>query len=464
MVAVAAVGFSSCAASVDFDRVWAASDDLRIFSSPRIVDLNGDSVDDVVIGHGKEALPRAGFVTAHDGTSGEVLWRVETDDDMVGSAALALLSEDDVPDVVIGGRNGQLHAIDGRVGTVLWSFAEKPIEGQERWLNFYTPQFLADVDGDGVPDLLVANGGDSGLPAFYPRPPGHLLVVSGLTGSLIAAAPMPDSAETYVSALSYRRASDGVDMVVFGSGGETQSGSLWVIELASVLAGDLSQASQVVSPLADRGMVAPPSLADLTNDGTDDIVVATFDGRLIALDGESLAILWSTSVSDAETWASPAIGWFDDDPVPDVFAAYSIGRLPEYRESVLMAVSGATGEQLWAQSYDQPIVNSPLAVDLSGDGLDEVIITLSPLFEGDQVVFVVEPGAGRTQEILRREARSFGTGLVGDLDRDGILDYIGSSFDGDGSILERRNLGVAAADPPSWGAYLGTGYGGRFNS
>ncbi|MBT8199025.1 MAG: PQQ-like beta-propeller repeat protein [Acidimicrobiia bacterium] len=451
-----------CSAGVSFDSTWEAVDDHRIFSSIRATDLNGDGIRDVVVGHGKETLPKEGFVTARDGASGALLWRIETGDEMVGSAALGHLTDDDAADIVIGGRDGELYAIDGTAGRLLWEFnADVPV-GQERWLNFYTPQFVSDVDEDGHPDLLVANGGDSGLPPFFPRPPGHLVLLSGASGGVLSVSQTPDAAETYMSALPYRRASDDVDLVVFGTGGETKAGSLWVVDFDEVLRGDIGSAIQIIAPLADRGMVAPPSLVDLTNDGTPEIVIATFDGRLIAIDGETLDAIWAVEVDEAETWASPAIGFFDDDSVPDVFAAFSIGRLPDYRESVLVAVSGATGKELWRQTFEQPIVTSPLAVDVSGDGKDEVIITLSPLFAGDQVVLLVAPDRGDSSMLIERTARSFGTGLVADLDGDGSIEYVGSSFDGDNSLIERRDLGVPTPDRISWGAYLGTDYDGAF--
>ena len=53
-----------------------------------------------------------------------------------------------------------------------------------------------------------------------------------------------------------------------------------------VLAGDLSGARALVSG-SGKGVIAPPALADSIGDGRLDIIVATFDGRLIALSGST---------------------------------------------------------------------------------------------------------------------------------------------------------------------------------
>ena len=444
---------------------WVATGELRIFSSPRAADLNDDGVLDIVIGHGQETLPQAGYVTARDGRTGAELWRVETRDEIFGSPSLADLTDDGTPDVVIGGRNAELYAIDGRSGEVLWLFYPRGYADLDGWYNFYTPQFLDDLDGDAVPEVLIANGGDPGLPPFYPRPPGHLMVLSGRSGAIIAAGETPDAGEIYMSALVYRRASDGTEFVVFGTGGETWAGSLWVVPLADVIAGDLSRSQEVIAPANRRGLVAPPALVDLTHDDTLDIVAATFDGRLVALDGESLTPLWLHQFPDSETWATPAVGFLDDDAVPDLFAAFSVGTLPAYTASIFVAVSGATGKLLWQERFDLPLLSSPLAVDFLGDSRDEVIITLSPLEEDpNQRLLLIDPDGWQVTELLTRTGTSFGTAIVIDLDDDGVLELVQSRFDDAGWTLERWTLGSLGSDKVSWGAYLGTSYDGSFRA
>lgn len=49
-------------------------------------------------------------------------------------------------------------AINGKDGSLLWEFDDQNAKIDTS--NVYTPQYLMDIDFDGVPDLLVIHGGD----------------------------------------------------------------------------------------------------------------------------------------------------------------------------------------------------------------------------------------------------------------------------------------------------------------
>ncbi len=104
---------------------------------------------------------------------------------MVGSAAFNDISGDKVPDVFIGGRTGELVAINGATGKEIWRFY--PLKAERKpadagIYNFYNPQFIADQDNDGQKDILISNGGDYLIKPNDPRrPPGKLMVISAAT-------------------------------------------------------------------------------------------------------------------------------------------------------------------------------------------------------------------------------------------------------------------------------------------
>jgi hypothetical protein len=59
---------------------------------------------------------------------------------------------------------------------------------------------VPDQDGDQLPDLLIANGGDARAAAGdTSRPVGRLLVISSRYGRILANVPVRDGKETYMS-------------------------------------------------------------------------------------------------------------------------------------------------------------------------------------------------------------------------------------------------------------------------
>ena len=53
-----------------------------------------------------------------------------------------------------------------------------------------------------------------------------------------------------------------------------------------------------------KGIMTPPVLLDLTGDGVDDIVFATYNSTVVALDGHDYSSLWNFSYPRSETYAS----------------------------------------------------------------------------------------------------------------------------------------------------------------
>ena len=334
--------------------------------------------------------------------------------------------------------------------------------------NFYSGRELGDVNGDSVADYLVANGGDSKRGTFEVRPPGHLTVLSGADGSVIHWMQVPDGRETYCSPLIWHRM--GEEWVVFGSGGETFPGALWGVLADSVRAGTLGGVRSLVAHDDEKGAIAPPSFADLDGDGELELIAVPFDGRLVVLSGFTMEPLWSyDSQYEEETQSSPAVGDFDGDGDLDIATVEQRGVFPQWTGSAVRAFDGATGTLLWEHTVAGNIVpQSPLAVDLDGDGRDEVLISQSNpgLLRGErsesrlQVIHIDE---GRIDTVATADGANYGTGWVGDADGDGLLEWFVPlmKVGGYGSLL-RVNLEGPAPDRIAWGGYLGTNHDGVY--
>lgn len=469
----------------NLENIWEISGETRTFSSPHAADLNGDGILDIVFGTGME-MPAEGSIIAVNGNDGTILWNIETTQEMFASAQFEDLNGDGSLDVILGGRGHNLQAINGQTGELLWSFNHNSTE-REEWYQFYTGQFIQDIDNDGVSDWLTTNGGDPTKTPEQEREKGYLMIMSGSTGEILAIADTPDGMETYVSPVIYDELVNGQSKtkILFGTGGETWPGSLWMTTLNDLLNNDISESLQLVSPIenVNKGVISPPTIVDLTKDGIQDIIVSMFDGRTIAINGNGYDSIWEVDARDyalngtannAETWVSPAVGFFSDDLIPDVFIHYLIGEWPEYSSYWTAQIDGETGVVSWMEETNHIAASSPLAVDLNMDGIDEVImIRANMLMESNNPnniqlyheILVWNSCDYTNSTLFNREGLSIASPLIIDIDNDGILDMISSStssFDSPTSTwnMYRTNLNVPVPSKISWGAYMGTFYDG----
>nr|WKN36251.1 PQQ-binding-like beta-propeller repeat protein [Tunicatimonas sp. TK19036] len=455
------------------------------FSSPRTADLNGDGILDIVIGAGSDEFRGCdSAIVAFDGKSGEVLWHVSGRDQMVGSAIFSKIDADEIPDIILSGRAGQLRAVSGKDGSLIWSYYSEEDFQQfpdSVFLNFYASHLVPDIDHDELPDLLVANGGDATIPRYVSdRPVGQLLLVNTRTGKCIVQAPMPDGAETYMTPLCTDLSGDGQQTVIFGSGGETLSGHLYRIPLDSMLTGDLSSAT-VLATGKDRGFMAPPVLADITGDGTLDIIANAIDGRMIALDGSDNQVLWEVGIPNAEVYGSIAVGNFTGDATPDFFSNFGVGIFPEVVKAYQLMVDGHTGQVEFLDSLGYIQIGSPLAADIDDDGWDEALMSMNSsatqekqniytsLFGIQNQLLVFHFGKKSRHTLLGPfvGVNPASTPWIGDLDGDSQLDilyaYMADTLHYlpfNGMKLLRKEIDV---DPLNvhWGGYMGTHGNGK---
>ena len=351
-------------------------DSVSTLSSPRAVDLNNDGIKDLVLGAGTDSTFSNYGVVAMDGSSGQLLWNLPTPDEIFTSAVFNDINNDNVADVFIGGRNAQLYAIDGSNGTILWEFFPQNIglnPADSGLYNFYSSQICDDYDGDNVNDILVTNGGDHKAAPFDPRPPGHLMLISGANGNLISKAVSPDSAEIYSSPVILDRLGGQTPSIIFGTGGEQHSGGMYVSNFSDLISGDITN-SILLTSHPSKGFIAPASIADVSDDSFLDIIVQSFSGEISAFDGITYQPLWANTFSGCESSAAPTIGNFTGgDLIPDVFTVVYRGTTPTYFDYYQVMINGLTGEITWIDSIGSMHFSSSSAFDANGDGRDEVL-------------------------------------------------------------------------------------------
>jgi hypothetical protein len=452
-------------------------------SSPRAADLNNDGVKDIIIGCSKKEFEKNDTaIIAIDGATGKILWKSSARDQMYGSAALLDINLDSVPDIVIGGRAAELQALNGKNGEVIWAFFPKGNSMEPRkkgWFNFYNPQVIPDENGDGIQDILVSNGGDILAAPYDPkRPAGKLLVIDGSNGKILAVAKVPDGKETYLSVVLSKLSTNDTDYtIVFGTGGETIGGNLYRTTLRDIMKQNISGA-KLLAHSEHKGFIAPPVLCDLNLDGYLDIVANAVEGNTIAIDGKTNNLLWKNGIKNAEAYGSLAVGYFNADSIPDLFTTFTEGTWPNLENSKQMMFDGSNGKILFFDSLGVLQTSSPVIADFNNDGYDDGLVCINYIVMQKQIFrtyynmlavydFHQESTYKLTVETPGINLSS--TPWIGDLDNDGKIDVVycyltdpRSETSMKGFKMVRLSLNSKIKKETKWGAYMGSNYDGVF--
>ena len=470
-----AVGFSSIG-----QLNWVSSiDSVSVLSSPRATDLNNDGIKDIVIGSGTDSTFSNYGVVAFDGSNGQILWTMPTNDEIFTSAQFIDLNNDLTDDIIIGGRNAQLYAINGTDGSLIWEFYPSNSSippADSGYYNFYTSQLIPDMTGDFVMDILVSNGGDHQATQFDPRPPGHLMIIDAMTGAKIAQAVTPDSAEIYCSPVLYDRLGGSTLMVAFGTGGEDHAGGFYLATLTDIMNNSLVNNAILLQSDSSKGFIAPASLADLTNDGIPEIIVQSFGGSIAAFDGFSFQRIWDIDFPNCESSSAPTIGNFTGgDLVPDIFNVLYRGTTPTYFDFYQIMIDGATGQVAWIDSIGAMHFSSSSAFDANGDGRDEVLISINEntgTFSHQLKLIDFQQQNVQNITPLESGVNLACTPLINDLDGNGTLEFVyvyksdsinPSAWKGFKMNSFQTNYSLPIRGV-AWGSYMGTNYDGHYNN
>lgn len=459
---------------------------LMTESSPAFTDLDGDGVADIVFGTGVDRVrpngPHlqftgeptvSGEVIAVSGKTNEMLWKVANPRDAFTTPRFVKLNGDAVPDVVMGGREGILSAYDGPTGKLIWRLVGDDIVRSSFPYYFLSPAVIGDVNGDGVADLVDTYGGNDTKNSTDPRDPGYVMLISGKDGKVLKKFQTPDGAETYASPVVYRR-HDGSEWLVFGTGGETKPGAEYRVPVASLVDSTFATKVERLVPIGTKGVIAPPTIIDINGDGEPDIVVSTFDGRLVALDGATGKPFWEHDDKNEEAYHSAAVIRMAQGKL-GLFLSRGIGVFPKYVGTVHRLYDATTGQILYEFKDPNYPGGAPLAVDLTGDGIDDpMFFTIKyPGGQGATIYLLHLP----TKKLISHnvDGNLWSTPAIADVRGTGKLELVALTWlaGKEGGTMARPDLSwqlhrydLSAKTPSTrtWAGYMGTSNDGVYHA
>ncbi len=338
---------------------------------------------------------------------------------LFSSAAVADVTGDGQPDVIVGGMNSIARVYDLAHSHIIGldPGGTNPATGQGAT---QASPAIGDINGDGVDDVVIANTSGR-LAAFSVRngvaaPIYNHFVEPAFDGALQGVVGTP--------AIGYVNRGDNQLDVVTSSWGQT-------VDAWSGPGGNLMWRNWLRDTIWSS-----PVIGDVSGDGVNEIVVgADCEGSgtpqpchgigkggyvwALNLDG---SVRWSYFVRDAVVWSTPALIDLNHDGALDVVVGTGLYFMGPAANKI-MALDGKTGQLLWNAATGGAVLGSPSVATVNGQPRVWVVSQGGMLMSWD--------GGGQLQwqrcvmdQPCRPEHGTFGGVAIADVNNDGTLDAV----------------------------------------
>ncbi|GFO47677.1 protein fam234b [Plakobranchus ocellatus] len=227
---------------------------------------------------------------------------------------------------------------------------------------------------------------------------GRLLLISGKSGNPIGDNyfEIPGGVGILTAPVKYVT-DKGAVYILFGSGTKTSSGNLMaisILDLYKVATGRTlwhqqkslynwlsshkldAKGMAILNSGSKKEILTPPLLVDADRDGTTDILVIGFEGRVTLLDGSTLLEKWTRHFEGSEIIGSPTPGYFNSDVFLDFMIHLNFGVWDNYNGSKTIILNGADGSTLWSVEGSGYIHSSDLSLRTSAFNLSAFLMKL----------------------------------------------------------------------------------------
>jgi outer membrane protein assembly factor BamB len=372
-----------------------------------VVDLNQDGHDDVVT-----VVSGGGGATAIDGKTGvDILWNWIPTANLY-SVTHGDFDDDGDQDIVTGGNDNLVTALDGYSGDVMWQFTNGTGTFARSILK------VTDINGDGVDDVVAGSNDD------------HVYAIDGLNGTEIWNYNAGGDLEEIE--LAQMNGTGPLDVVC---GTYVSAGGSRVLVLDGT---DGSFMWDYVCPQD----VEYVEVFDVNDDGTPDVAAGiTINPQgVYMIDGATHDTLWTVSVRVNDTGYNLSHGDINGDGIIEVLVGGN------YYANSAYVYNGLTGAELW-NTYLGDEVESILGYDVNLDGNDEVIVgndnNTIYVFDGEGNQIFSYPCADGVKHIQ-----------VGDISADGepniaclTFGFIGSAYAFKSLVPQPNNAPYAPSGP-----------------
>ena len=462
---------------------------LGVNTKAAFADVDGDGDRDLVVGLEDGTLK----YYQRNATDAPVLFTEQTDTDNpfndfdVGTKAAPTLADidgDGDQDLIVGESTGTLkYFLNESVGSTI-SFTAKTAASENPFNGFdagneSTPT-LADVDGDGDPDLIV--GENLGTLKYF---------LNDSTSGTISFTAKTSATENPFNGfdVGYRSAPifadiDGDNKIDLVVGEDEGTLKYYLNESTSSTISFTAKTVASENPFNgfDVGRHAAPAFFDIDRDGEPDLIVGGKDGILKYFLNESTSntIAFTEQTETVNPFNGPDSGYvstfadIDGDGDLDVVGGESAGTLKYYLNestSGTLAFTPKTGAENPFNGFDVGIASTPTFADVDGDGDHDLVVGES----GGTLKYFLNESVGSTISFTAKTAASenpfngfdvgtFSKPEFADIDGDGDQDLVVGGSTGTLKYFLNESVGstisftakTAVSDNPFNGFNVGT--------